>query len=103
MWHGVASPKAPGPLAGVGPNGRDEHRRTGWYRQAKETKCGGKDGRTSERLIVPWKQGNGNPAGPWGGKGTLSHGPVGRKHGECIGTRSRVNETTTDSGAGEAS
>ena len=31
-----------------------------------------------------------------------SHGTVGGKHGGCIGTRSRVNETTTDSGAGEA-
>ena len=32
---------------GVGPCGRYEDRRKGWYRQAKATKCGGTDGRKS--------------------------------------------------------
>lgn len=31
--------------------------RHAWYRQAKETKCGGRDVRESEHLIVPMKQG----------------------------------------------
>ena len=46
----------------------------------------------------------GEPASrePCGGKGTPSRGTVGGKHGGCIETRCRVNETTTDSGAGEA-
>ncbi len=30
----------------------------GWYRQAKATKCGGKDEEESERFIVPPKRGN---------------------------------------------
>ncbi len=30
----------------------------GGYRQTKETKCGEKGGETSERLVVPLKQGN---------------------------------------------
>ena len=29
-----------------------------WYRQAKETKCGEKGGRESERLVVPMSRGN---------------------------------------------
>jgi hypothetical protein len=36
------------------------------------------------------------PPGPCGGKGMLSRRPVGGKHGECIGTRSCVNEMPTD-------
>jgi hypothetical protein len=35
-----------------------ESRRTEWYRQAKATKCGGRAGRKSQRLIVPMIQGN---------------------------------------------
>jgi hypothetical protein len=53
----------------------DERRTNRWYRQAKETKCGAKDGQESERLIVPMNRGN-QPEGPWRGKGTPSHEPL---------------------------
>jgi hypothetical protein len=36
----------------------DEPGTTRWYRQAKETKCGERDGRESERLVVPTSRGN---------------------------------------------
>jgi hypothetical protein len=38
---GGALPKPPGLRTGVGFDRRNEDRREGWYRQAKETKCGG--------------------------------------------------------------
>jgi hypothetical protein len=41
-----------------------------------------------------------NMRAPWGGKGAPRRGTVGGKHGGCLGTRSRVHETTTDSCAG---
>ena len=69
--------------------------------RAKESKRGEKDGGESERFIVPSNRGN-RPEGPGEGRGCRSHGTVGGKHGGCIGTRSRVHETTTDSGTGEA-
>ncbi len=37
----------------------------GWYRQAKATKCGGKDEEESERFIVPPKRGNLSQETPW--------------------------------------
>ena len=46
------------PPVGVGPCGRYEGRRKEWYRQAKETKCGGMSGRESEHVTVPRKAGN---------------------------------------------
>jgi hypothetical protein len=48
----------------VGANERAQPR----YRQAKETKCGGKDPGRRSTLIVPGKRGN-HPEGPRGGKG----------------------------------
>ena len=36
----------------------DERGTKRWYRQAKETKCGEKGGKKSERLVVPLNQGN---------------------------------------------
>jgi hypothetical protein len=57
-WLGVAKPENSRPQAGVGPCGSHEHRRTVWYRQAKETKRGEKGGRKSEYFILPWNQGN---------------------------------------------
>jgi RNA-directed DNA polymerase len=53
-----------------------------WYRQAKETKCGERGGRESERLILPMSQGN-HPEGPWGGKETPSYEPL---EGNMTGT-----------------
>ena len=49
-------PQAPG-LA-LQPSGRHETATQAWYRQVKETKRGGKDGRKSEHPGVPLKQGN---------------------------------------------
>src|SRR5579871_682967 len=51
-------PNAPGPRTGVGFEGRDEDRRTGWYCQPKETKGCGMVRRGSERSIVPLNQEN---------------------------------------------
>ena|SRR5436190_19949323 len=67
---GPPNPKGPRPQAGVGPGRRDEHRRNGWYRQAKgRPKCGGKGGRASERLMVPMKPGNPTRGDPAEGRG----------------------------------
>ncbi len=49
-----------------------------WYRQAKETKCGGTGGGESERRVVPAKRGN-RPEGPRGGKGAPGHETAGGK------------------------
>src|SRR3954468_9386744 len=46
----------------------DERGTKRWYRQAKETKCGEKDGKESERLAVPLSQGN-HPRDPGEGRG----------------------------------
>src|SRR5271166_2402834 len=45
----------------------DERGTQRWYRQAKETKCGERDVRESQRLRVPSSRGN-HPEGPRGGK-----------------------------------
>ena len=87
------------PVAGTLGGSGSETRVYPWYRQAKETKHGRTGGRASQHLIVPVKQGT-SPTGPCGGKEVPRHGPVGRKHGECIETHNRVNATTTDSVTG---
>ena len=46
----------------------DERGTKRWYRQAKETKCGEKDSKESERLAVPLSQGN-HPRDPGEGRG----------------------------------
>ena len=46
----------------------DEQGTHGWYRQAKETKCGETGGKKSERLVVPLSQGN-HPRDPGEGRG----------------------------------
>ena len=43
-----------------------------------------------------------HPKDPVEGRGCLHRGTVGGKHGECIETRHRVHETTTDSTGGES-
>jgi hypothetical protein len=43
----------------------DEQGTHEWYRQAKETKCGEKDGRESEHLVVSSKRGNRPSWSPW--------------------------------------
>jgi hypothetical protein len=47
-----ADPRLPSRACG------DESGTKRWYRQAKETKCGEKGGKESERLVVPLSQGN---------------------------------------------
>jgi hypothetical protein len=61
--HGQPAKTNPRPAAGAscrdGSRSRDtKDRPQAWYRQVKETKCGGRDGRESERLVVPAKPGN---------------------------------------------
>ena len=60
----------------------DERGTQRWYRQAKETKCGERDVRESQRLIVPSSRGD-HPEGPRGGKEAPSHEPL---EGNMIGT-----------------
>lgn len=60
LWSGSARPR-------TGANERAQQR----YRQAKVTKCGGMDGRESERLVLPMKLGNRPDGTQWreGGAG----------------------------------
>jgi hypothetical protein len=59
-------------------------------------------GGESERPIVSSKRGN-HLEGPRGEKGTPCHDTVGGKHGGCIETQNRDNETTTDHKTGHVS
>src|SRR5215469_3288114 len=77
------------------PGRREQIRAQRWYREAKATKQSEREGRESERLVVPWRPGN-HSEGPGGGKGAPCHETVGGKHGGCIETRGRVHETTAD-------
>ena len=62
---------------------RNEQQSTGRYRQPKETKRGGMNGRASEQLVVAMKAGNRSEE-PVGAKGLPDHGIVqGTDHG-CI-------------------
>ena len=67
---------------------------------AKETKPGVKVVRKSECLVVPMKRGNA-ASGPRGGKGAPEHGTEGGKDGGDTEPYNRLNETPTDSDAGE--
>src|SRR5207237_5273761 len=70
IWRGAASPKAPGSLVGVGPEGRNESRRSGnGTANRRKTKGGGKVRRESERLVVPVKRGNSPHEDPVEGRG----------------------------------
>ena len=90
-------------LAGVGERGmcarvpqepgRSRRSRTSSrYRRAKETKRGGRDDETSERLVVPAKRGN-RPEGPRGGKRAPGHGIAGGKDEGDVGLHHHLNET----------
>src|SRR5271166_3832214 len=59
----------------------DERRTKRWYRQAKETKCGEKDGKESECPIVASKRGNGPSRTPWS-KGDAALWTQRRNHAE---------------------
>src|SRR6266853_4215506 len=100
-WWGGARPKTSWPPVGVGP-GRSENRREGWSPscEGNEVRRAGRQGIGAPHSTV--EAGERVPPGPWGGKGVPWSWTVGGKHVECIGTRSRVNETTTDSRTGEA-
>ena len=95
-WLGAAAPKCTRPPAGVGQRGETKTGARDWYRQAKETKHGGKDDWVSEHLIVPWSRGN-RTSGTPGREGDACQGPVGGRHDRGIEPGVRVNATTTDS------
>ena len=83
QWLGKPRTKQPRPSAGSADSaGRDEQQSTGRYRQAKETKCGGTNGRESEQLVVVVKVGN-QTMGPSGAKELPSCGTRGGKDGEA--------------------
>ena len=69
------------------------------YRQAKETKRGGRGGGESERRIVPWKRGN-RPEGPRGGKEAPGHEAAGGIDARDTEPCYHLNRTTADSGQG---
>jgi len=81
MGRGAASPNAPGPPTGVGREGRDEDRRTGWYCQSKDNE-GRRDGSrgvgASHSTAEPGELAS---RGSWGGKGALGRGTVEGPHG----------------------
>src|SRR5262245_43904782 len=56
------------------------HKSQPWYRQTKETKCGGMGGRTRSALIVPTKCGNGIHPDRMEGSEAPDHGIAGGKH-----------------------
>ena len=60
------------------------------------------DERKSERFIVPGKRGN-PPEEPRGGRGAPGQRTVEGKEGGDAKLRNRLNETATDSEAGEGS
>jgi len=71
--HPVEQPRpGGGALAVPGSEGRAHAR----YRQAKETKRGGRDGQESEHSVVPVKRGNSLQGTPWreGGAGSWNRG-----------------------------
>ena len=74
-----------------------------WYRQAKETKCGGKGGRESEHLDSTGEAGELDPRDPVEGRGMPGHGTVGGRHDGDTEFRDRLNETAADSGTGAGS
>ena len=63
-------------VAGASDGHGNETRTRPGYRQAKETKRGGRGGGDSGRRIVPWKRGN-RPEGPRRGKETPGHETAG--------------------------
>src|SRR5512135_1336495 len=79
---GTGSPTPRPPAVRPGRRERTAARR--WYRRAKATKHGERDGGESERPIRPRMPGN-QPEGPGGGKGAPCHETAGGKHGGCIG------------------
>ena len=99
---GLPDHEAPGPRPASGLGGETKTGARGGIakRSTNEARRDGPQGIGA--LHSTDEAGEPNPRGPGGGKGAPGHGTVGRKHGRCIGTGSRVNETTTDSGAGEA-
>ena len=83
QWLGKPRTKEPWPCGGSADiTGRYEQPSTGRYYQAKETKCGGMNGRESEQLVVVAKVGN-RTEGPIGVKGLPSCGTREGKGGEA--------------------
>jgi hypothetical protein len=82
----------PGPAAVASCGCRNEAQGAWRYRDAKETKRRGRDGRKSECFVLPRKRGN-QPEGPRGGKGAPEHGYVRGQDGGDIELHNRINET----------
>ena len=75
---GVERPdrNAPGSQVGVGPDERDEDRRTGGYRRPKDNE-GRREGWSGVgHLHSTVEAGEPTPRGPWGGKGGVGSGAV---------------------------
>ena len=73
FW-GWPDPNTPGPKLASGLCGATNTGARGGNRLAKATKWGGKDGRESERSIVPVKPGNSCRGNPVEGRGRLVAG-----------------------------
>ena len=73
----------------------DERGTKRWYRQAKETKCGEKGGKKSERLVVPLNQGN-HPRDPGEGRGRRL---MNRWRETCRVRRDPITCTRNDNGS----
>ena len=96
---GAAKPESSRPLAGVGPTGRDENRRKGWYRQAKDNEARRKGRPGVGALHSTVEAGERDPRGPWGGKGVPARGiGVGNPREHSVVPYS-VHETAPDSAA----
>ena len=96
---GVARPQSSWPQAGVGPEWRDEHRRTGRYRRANDKEARREGRRESERLIVPLGAGEPVRRGPCRGKGTPRGGTVGGQQVGDFEPRGAVHVTPAGSRA----
>jgi len=73
----------------------DERGTTRWYRQAKETKRGEKDGKESQCFIGVLKRGHGPSRTPWS-EGSTASWRGGWHHAEDIAPRQRVTGKPPD-------
>src|SRR5712692_7231706 len=96
---GAAKPQSSWPQAGVGPERRDENRRTGRYRHANQKEVWGEGWQGFAHLHSTVETGEPGPRGPWGGKGDARHGLVRGTPVQGIEPRFRVHVTLTNSKA----
>jgi hypothetical protein len=78
----------PGPLSTLGGGGSEKNRVLWWYRQAKETKCGGMGGRESQCLDSTEEAGERTPVWTlWREARHREYGPVVGRYDECLEIR----------------